>query len=124
MKQGAKMKTLWFCICAILLFTSLTSRFTEASSSDPPVDCDRIRDRFGPDIARLYRTVECLPQFANVEPLPMVTYRKDKSPCNELFIQENPEMAEACRRTRETLTIENRFQKGVTVHRWEAKSGQ
>jgi len=81
------------------------------------MDPDRMRKVYGPDIASIYRRVEQLPRFSLYsDPLPVLRYHKDKSPCNALFVLENPEMAVECSKARETLTIENKYQKKLRVH--------
>jgi hypothetical protein len=46
----------------------------------------------------------------------VIRYYKEDSPCNEIFLRENPEMAEDCRKVREHLTFVNKYQKSLRVH--------
>ena len=111
------MKRFCFSAFQILLVFILASFAAEAAASNERIDIDLMQERYGPTIARIYREIEGMPRLAlNSEPLPVLRYRKEKSPCNELFLRENPEMAEECNQSRETVTIENRFQKKLSVH--------
>lgn len=110
-----RMKAVCGSMLGILLLIGLSASLVEASKLEPTT-IRLIRERYGLDIARLYRHVEGMPRFWDAEPLPILRYRREESPCNQLFVQENPEMAEKCNYTRETLIIENRYHKKLTVH--------
>ena len=114
--EGSGMKLPYVSVLSALLLMLSTVLMAEGSSCRQPVDTQLIQERFGADIARIYRNVEGMPRFSAAEPLPTLRYRQNESPCNALFIRENPEMAERCNQTRETITIENRYQKTLTVH--------
>jgi hypothetical protein len=107
-----------FCIglfwIPLAIFT--TAFIAEASGSNQTIDFNRMREIYGPQIVRVYRQVKGVPLFSlNSEPLPVLQYRRDATPCNALFVRENPEMAEECHKPRETICIENKFQKKLSV---------
>ena len=78
---------------------------------------DLIERTYGPDVARVYGTVEGMPTF-DIDSCDGLTirYTRDDNPCNKIFLQENPDMVKDCRKTREKLTFVNRYQKIVQVH--------
>ncbi|MFO7985162.1 MAG: hypothetical protein R6U38_04815 [Desulfatiglandaceae bacterium] len=110
------MKRFYLSVFSALLLTCATALMVEVSNADRPVDIRLIQEKYGSDIVQIYRNVEGMPRFDDSDPLPVLQYRRNESPCNDLFIRENPEMAEKCNRTREIVTIENRYQKKLTVH--------
>jgi hypothetical protein len=78
---------------------------------------DLIADYYGPDIARIYETVDGMPVFdLNSEKPLTIKYRKNAKPCNEIFLRENPEMAEDCQKVRETVTFITQHKKRVRTH--------
>lgn len=116
------MKRFYLSVFWILVSLCLMPRIAEASSSSQAMALDRMQKVYGPDIVRIYRQVERMPRFSLYsDPLPVLRYRRDKSPCNALFVRENPEMAEECSKARETITIENRYHKKLMVHLLAAK---
>jgi len=46
----------------------------------------------------------------------MIYYRRDDKPCSEIFLRENPDMAEDCKKVREELTFVNKHKNAVRVH--------
>jgi hypothetical protein len=88
-----------------------------ASLSVPAMNPERVLDVYGPEIAGYYRNVEGMPAFAvDSEPLPDIRLRREDSPCNDLFLRENPEMEDECQKSRETIVFENMYHKRVQVH--------
>ena len=77
----------------------------------------RIRDLYGPNVARIYQTVGGLPLF-NVESRDKlkIFYRRNDHPCSEIFLRENPDMAEDCKKVREELVFVNKYKNVVRVH--------
>lgn len=115
--EGFEMKGFRLSVVWILLPVCMIALIAEASNPVQTVDLNRIGALYGPDIARIYREDLAMPKVTlDSEPLPLLRYRRDPSPCNALFIRENPEMAEECNKARETITIENRYQNKLNVH--------
>lgn len=78
---------------------------------------ERIQTRFGPQIARLYGSIREMPAFDVDHPNGLrVLYSRDEEPCNALFIKENPELAEDCRKVIEEVVFINRYGNEVKVH--------
>lgn len=76
-----------------------------------------IKERFGPDIARVYETIGGMPVFDPDSKYNLkISYSRDENPCNEIFLEENPDMAEDCKKIRETITYINRHGKKVRVN--------
>ena len=116
------MKRFFFSVSLFLVPACMIAFIAEAANSGQTIDMNLIRRAYGPDISRVYRQVAGMPRFAfDSQPLPVLRYRKDKSACNELFLRENPEMAEECNKTRETVSLANRYQKKLTVHILDGK---
>jgi hypothetical protein len=77
----------------------------------------KIRDIYGFYIARFYETIRGLPLF-DVESKEKfkIAYRRDESPCSEIFLRENPDMAEDCKKVRDELTYVNKYGNIVRVN--------
>ncbi len=105
-----------FSLHRILLALCIVFFSFNVSHSDQTVDVNLIEGIYGPDIGRIYREVAGMPLLAfHSEPLPKLRYRRDASPCNALFVRENPEMAEECNKARETITFENKYKKKLSA---------
>jgi hypothetical protein len=112
-----KMRRFYFLLLWLLLSISLTPFTVDAANQNQTIDSNLIHDLFGPDVARIYRDAEGMPRIPlDSEPLPVIVYKRNESPCNELFVKENPGMSDRCNQSRETITFENRYQKKLTVH--------
>ncbi len=75
-----------------------------------------IRNIYGFHIAKFYETVKGLPLFdLESKDKLMIAYRRDASPCNEIFLRENPDMAEDCKKVREELIFVNKYKNIVRV---------
>ncbi|MFZ7110722.1 MAG: hypothetical protein ACOWYE_03480 [Desulfatiglandales bacterium] len=75
-----------------------------------------IRNRYGNDVARLYETIAGMPVFDPDSKYKFdVHYTRDDHPCNDIFLKENPDMAEYCGKARESVTFINRHGKKVRV---------
>ena len=81
------------------------------------VDLVKLKKLYGPYVAKIYKTVPGLPLF-DVESKDklMIYYRRDAKPCSEIFLRENPDMAEDCKKVREELTYVNKHKNAVRVH--------
>ncbi len=112
MKRRALLITLCNCLF-FLLAPSLSWGFTDTST----MNLKKIRDLYGPDVERIYRTVSGLP-LINVESKDKlkISYRRNDRPCNEIFLRENPDMAEDCEKVREDLIFVNKHKNVVLVH--------
>jgi hypothetical protein len=107
------------CICLLSLMwhgEHLTALAQEPQSL-PSGTCQRIQTNFGPNLARLYGCVKGMPSFDMDHPNGLrVLYSRDDEPCNALFIKENPELAEDCRKVVEEVVFINRYGNEVKVH--------
>jgi hypothetical protein len=81
------------------------------------IDVAKLKKLYGPYVARIYQNVPGLPLF-DVESKDklMIYYRRDDKPCSEIFLRENPDMAEDCKKVREELTYVNKHKNAVRVH--------
>jgi hypothetical protein len=77
----------------------------------------KIRDLYGGHVARIYQTVPGLPliDLESRDKL-MIAYRRNDRPCSEIFLRENPDMEEDCKKVREVLTYLNKHKNVVRVH--------
>jgi len=110
---------------SLLFFTLFAWPFTSANAIDDVLlasinrgakQFDSIQKHFGADIARVFKTVPGMPAFDPDSDVKLkILYSRDDNPCNEIFLEENPEMAEDCKKPRETITFINRYGKKVRV---------
>lgn len=103
---------------ALVLFAAIVSILPAGEGfSHAAMNPERVLDAYGPEIAGYYRRLEGMPGFSmDAEPLPDIRIRREDSPCNELFLRENPEMEDECKKTRETIVFENMYHKRLQVH--------
>jgi len=102
-----------FALLPALVFGLLAGGSPAHAAMNP----ERVMDAYGPEIAGYFRNVEGMPGFStDAEPLPDIQLRRDNSPCNDLFLRENPEMEDECKKKRETVVLENKYHKKVQVH--------
>jgi hypothetical protein len=79
--------------------------------------CSLIEKHFGPNLSRLYSAIKGMPAFDVNHPNGLrVLYSRDDQPCNALFLKENPELAEDCRKVIEEVVFINRYGNEVKVH--------
>ena len=106
-----------FIFAVILTSGMICLLFVDAVSADSKKNLDLLKKAYGPDIAAVYETVKGMPSFElGSEKLPDIIYRRDPKPCNELFLRENPEMADECSKIRETLTFVTQYRQKLQVH--------
>ncbi len=91
--------------------------FSAAATRATKIDPAKMKKLYGPYIAKIYENVPGLPLF-DVESKDklMIYYRRDEKPCSEIFLRENPDMAEDCKKVREELTYVNKHKNAVRVH--------
>lgn len=107
------------CLCLLSLTFPIQGSDVLAKPSQSPLTerCERIQSHFGPHLARLYGAVKGMPAFDVDHPNGLrVLYSRDDQPCNALFIKENPELAEDCRKVVEEVVFINRYGNEVKVH--------
>ena len=91
--------------------------FVDAVSANSKKNLDLLKKVYGPNIAAVYKTVNGMPGFeSGSDKLPDIVYRRDLKPCNELFLRENPEMADECSKVRETLAFVTQYRRKLQVH--------
>jgi len=101
-------------ICLFFLLAPSVSRQANATAS---MNLKKIRDLYGFYIARFYETVSGLPKFdLESKDKVKIAYRRNETPCSEIFLRENPDMAEDCKKVREELTYVNKYGNLVRVH--------
>jgi hypothetical protein len=98
---------------ALLLIPSFSWEATDISA----MNLRKMRNIYGFYIARFYQTVKGLPliDLESKDKL-VIAYRREDSACNEIFLRENPDMAEDCKKVREELTFVNKHRNIVRVH--------
>jgi hypothetical protein len=111
MKQRALLITS-FIFLALLLAPS----FSWGAADTSPMNLRKMRNIYGFYIAKFYQTIEGLPliDLESKDKL-MIAYRRNASPCNEIFLRENPDMVEDCKKVREELTYVNKHKNVVSV---------
>jgi hypothetical protein len=108
---------LCLCLLSLVWHAESPTAFAQGIQISPSERCERIQTRFGPQLARLYGSVKGMPAFDVDHPNGLrVLYSRDDQPCNALFIKENPELAEDCRKVIEEVVFINRFGNEVKVH--------
>jgi hypothetical protein len=109
---------LWLVSLLTFSFPAGASDYNPIRSSKPPDNqLDLIREIYGADIARVYETVKGMPRFDfKAKKKLRIIYSRNSKPCNEIFLSENPDMAEDCKKVRETVTLRNQHKKEVRVH--------
>ncbi len=101
----------------ICLAFSLAQLFSWGAAESSAMNPGKLRDLYGAYVARVYETVRGLPliDLESKDKL-MISYRRDDKPCSEIFLRENPDMAEDCSKVREQLTFVNKYKNVVRVH--------
>jgi hypothetical protein len=75
-----------------------------------------IKKNYVADIARIYSSVKGMPVFDPGSKHRLnIKYTRDDQPCNKIFLQENPEMAEECSKPNERVTFINQYGNRVWV---------
>jgi hypothetical protein len=112
MKPRVLLITSFICL-ALLLTPSFSWEATDISA----MNLRKMRNIYGFYIARFYQTVKGLPliDLESKDKL-VIAYRREDSACNEIFLRENPDMAEDCKKVREELTFVNKHRNIVRVH--------
>jgi hypothetical protein len=94
----------------------------QCTAWDPSSNLPLIKERFGADVARLYANVDGLPVFDPSGNKGLkIRYRREKNPCSRIFLKENPDMAEECRKVQEELTFKNQHRKKLKVQMKDGK---
>ena len=101
----------------IYLAFSLAPSLLWGATDTAAMNLRKLRNIYGFYIAKFYETVKGMPliDLESKDKL-MIAYRRDASPCSEIFLRENPDMAEDCKKVREELTFVNKYKNVVRVH--------
>ena len=111
-----KQQTL-FITSLICLFFLLAPSFSREANATASMNLRKIRDLYGFYIARFYETVSGLPKFdLESKDKIKIAYRRNEKPCSEIFLRENPDMAEDCKKVKEEITYVNKYGNLVRVH--------
>ena len=107
----------FLCLLALMWHAERATALAQETPISLSQRCERIQTQFGPQLARLYGSIKGMPGFDVDRPNGLrVLYSRDDQPCNALFIKENPELAEDCRKVVEEVVFVNRYGNEVKVH--------
>ena len=107
----------FLCILSLIWHGEWSNVIAQDTHTSLSEKCERIQTQFGPQLARLYGSIKGMPAFDVDRPNGLrVLYSRDDQPCNALFIKENPELAEDCRKVVEEVVFINRYGNEVKVH--------
>jgi hypothetical protein len=108
---------LFLCLLSLMWHGERSTAIAQETHVSLSERCERIQTQFGPQLARLYGSIKGMPAFDVDRPNGLrVLYSRDDQPCNALFIKENPELAEDCRKVVEEVVFTNRYGNEVKVH--------